>query len=1010
MPNLSEWALKNQPIVRYLFVLLLILGGLAYSQLGQRENPKFTFRAMIVNVQWPGASASEMEQQVTDRVERKLQELPKLDFLKSYSKPGESTIYIHLTGDTSPDETQKLWYEVRKKINDIKPSLPKGTLGPFFNDEFGDTYGSIYAFTADGFDHNQLKNMVKDVRQDLLSIPMVAKVNLIGVQKEKIFIEWSKHKLASLKIDPNTIIVEIQKQNSIKPAGFIETNEQRMFVRVSGDFHSVSAIENTIIEVNGKSFRIKDIATVRRGYEEPAEYRMRFMQKDAIGLAISMRKGGDVIKLGEALSVAMERLQKNLPVGVEVHQVSDQPAVVKDSIEEFVKVLIEAVVIVLAVSFISLGLRTGLVVAISIPLVLAITFLMMLFFGIELQRISLGALIIALGLLVDDAMIAVEMMVIKLEQGWSRFEAATYTFKTTAFPMLTGTLVTAAAFLPVGWAQSSAGEYTFSLFAVVVIALLVSWIVAVIFTPYIGYKILPDYKKQEEDHDVYNSRFYRSFRAGVTFCVDYKKTVVFITFCIFVLSIMGFKHVDKQFFPASNRAELLVDLTLPRGAAVQAIEAETLRLEKHLEGNQYINNFTTYIGGGTPRFYLSLSQKLKNANFAQIVIMTNNPEDREKLRLELRSYLDNEYSHLRTRISRLENGPPIGYPVQFRISGNDKERLQSYAQEMAKIMRANPNTRDVHLNWQDQSPIIQLQVDQEKARSLGVSSEHLANSLQLVLSGLTITEYREGDESIQVISRSQKEDRELLSQLKSFSIQISQGVRVPLNQIAHITVDLEPGIIWRRNNVPTVTVMADIIDSVQAPDVSTQIEKAMLDFKTNLPFPYSIETGGAKEKSGESKGPIRDVLPAVLVITLTLLMLQLKSFSRAILVLLTAPLGLIGMTLFLLILDTPFGFVAMLGGISLAGMIMRNSVILVDQIEKDVADGLSLRNAIIDSTVRRMRPILLTAAAAILAMVPLQSSIFWGPMAVVIMGGLLVATILTLFFLPALYALCFRAQ
>lgn len=1008
--NLSAWAIKNEPLVRYFFVILLIAGVFAFSDLGQRENPKFTFRAMIVKVVWPGASASEVERQLTDKLEKKLQELPHLKHLRSYSKAGEATIYVHLKGDTPPDIMPELWYQVRKKMADIKHTLPQGVVGPFFNDEFGDTFGSIYAFTTDGFTHAELRDYVKTVRHKLLSIKSVNKVQLIGVKPEKIYIEWDNAKLANLNLNPAVIINALSTQNSIVSSGRIDTPATRFFVRVDGDFASEESVRNTLVEYQGRSFRVGDIANVKRGYQDPVEFEMRFMGQDAIGLAISMQKGGDVIELGKQLDFAMTNIVKDLPIGIDVHQVSNQPSVVKNSIQEFVKVLIEAVVIVLLVSFFSLGFRTGLVVAISIPLVLAITFVLMKFFGIELQRISLGALIIALGLLVDDAMIAVEMMALKLEQGWTRFKAATFAFESTAFPMLTGTLVTAVGFLPIGTAKSAAGEYTFSLFAVVVIALLVSWVVAVVFTPYIGYKILPQVKPHEgEEHDVYNSRFYRKFRAAVTWCVRYRKTVIVGTVVTFFVSVMAFKFVDKQFFPDSDRAELLVDLTLEQGASVQAAKAVALRMEEKLNGNEHLENYTTYIGGGSPRFYLSLKQKLPSANYAQIVIMTKGGEHRETLRSQLQEWLVTDFSDVRGRVSRLENGPPIGYPIQFRISGKDTEKVKAIALKVAEKMRENQYASDVNLDWYEQSPIIQIAVNEEKAKALGVSVQQVKQVVQTYLTGAPITEYRDGDELVQVVARVSEADRERLDMIGSFGIQTGAQGFVPLSQLATLKMGFEHGLIWRRNNLPTITVRADAGEGKLAPDVSSMINPTLDELRAELPFGYSIEMGGSIESSKESSGPIRAIMPLVGLITLTLLMIQLGSFQRSVLVLLTAPLGIIGMTWFLLLLDRPFGFVAMLGGISLAGMIMRNSVILVDQIEQDVKDGLNLWDAIIDSTVRRFRPILLTAAAAILAMIPLTGSVFWGPMAVVIMGGLLVATVLTLFFLPALYAAWFKA-
>lgn len=1009
--NLSEWSLKHSSLVLYLLIVLMISGFFAYTQLGRAEDPNFTFKIMVMRVYWPGATAHEVEQQVTDRLEKKLQEVPWLDFVRSYSKPGEALIFVILRDYTPPKEVPEVWYQVRKKIGDIRDNLPKGVRGPYFNDEFGDAFGNIYAFTADGFTHAELRDYVEQARQDVLNVPGVGKAELLGVQPEKVYIEVSHKKLASLGIDPMLIAATLEKQNTLSPAGSIETDSDRINLRVSGDFESVESIRDIGLRANGRLLRLGDIARVYRGYADPPSPKVRFMGQEAIALGVSMEKGGNVLDLGEGLDGAVARIQARLPVGIEVHRVSDQPGVVKRSINEFMQSLLEAVVIVLAVSFLSLGFRTGLVVALTIPLTLAITFLLMKACGIDLQRISLGALIIALGLLVDDAIIAVEMMAVKMEQGWERTKAASFTYTSTAFPMLTGTLITAAGFLPVGFAKSAAGEYTFSIFAVVGIALIVSWVVAVVFTPYLGYKLLPDFKAHPtHGHEVYQKPFYVRFRRLVTWCVDRRKTVIVATLAIFVLALFGFRFVEQQFFPSSNRPELLVDLWLPEGASLKATEEEVKKLEKHLVGDKNIVNFVSYVGTGSPRFYLPLDQQMAHANFAQFVVMARDKEVREVVRTRLLQLFQTDFLALRGRVSRLENGPPVGFPVQFRVLGPDPAVLRTISAEVAEVMRANPHTKDVHSDWNEMVKVVKLDVDQDKARALGISSQELSNFLNSILSGYSVTYYRERDQLIEVLARAESAERLNPALLKDINIYTHDGRHVPLAQIARINYEFEEGIIWRRDRVPVISVRSDVVGKHQAPAVTKEIEPKLAAIRSKLPPGYALETGGTVEESAKAEASIKAGVPMMLITVMTLLMIQLKSFRRMTLVLLTAPLGLIGVALALLVFQLPFGFVANLGFIALGGMIMRNSVILVDQIDQDILAGHPPREAIIESAVRRFRPIMLTAAAAILAMIPLTFSTFWGPMAAAIMGGLFVATMLTLLFVPALYAVWFKVQ
>lgn len=1010
--NLSEWALRHQPFVAYLLGLTIVAGALAYLTLGRAEDPDFTIKTMVVSAEWPGATAREMEQQVTDRLEKKLQETPYLDFVRSYSEPGRCFIFVNLKDYAPSAKVPDAWYQVRKKLSDIAHTLPQGVNGPFFNDEFGDTYGTIYAFTADGFAHAQLKDAVDDVRQELLRIPDVAKVDLIGTQPEKIYIEISHRKLATLGIDPILIVDTLRRQNSMNPAGSIETASDQIYLRVSGDLKSVEAIREIGIEANGRQFRLGDIANIYRGYAEPITPKFRFNGEDAIGLAISMTKGGDILRLGERLDAEIQRLQAELPVGIGIHQVSDQPQVVRRSVDEFMKTLLEAMLIVLGVSFLSLGWRTGLVVALSIPLVLGITFVAMKLLGIDLQRISLGALIIALGLLVDDAIISVEMMVVKMEQGWDRLKAATFAYTSTAFPMLTGTLVTVVAFMPVGFAQSSAGEYCFTIFAVVGIALIASWGVAVIFTPYIGFLILPALHAQagHAAGSLYQGSGYARFRRLVTGCLRHRRSVLVVTVAVFVLAMGAFRWVEQQFFPFADRPEVLVDLWLPQGSSIAATEQETLNAEALLKDDPDVVNYASYVGAGSLRFYLPLDQQLERTNFAQIVVLTKNLEARERLVAKLRHAFDNGFTRLRVRLNRLENGPPVGFPVQFRVSGLDIAETRRIADQVADQVRANPHTQDVQLDWSEPSKVVRLAVDQDKARVLGVSSQDISFALNTLLSGLKITEYREDNKLIDVLGRAESDERRDPALLGEINIQAGNGKAVPLSQLARFDYGFEEGIIWRRDRFPTFTVRSDIRDATQAPEVAAQIDPLLAPIRAKLPPGYRIEVGGAVESSAKAQASINAVMPVMFVILLTVLMVQLQSLKRTVMVLLTAPLGMVGVTAFLLLFHIPFGFVATLGVIALAGMIIRNSVILIDQIDQDIAAGASPWDAIIEAAVRRLRPIVLTAAAAILGMIPLTHSVFWGPMAVAIMGGLLVATVLTLLFLPALYATWFGIQ
>ena len=1014
--NLSEWALRNRQIVLYLMIVLAVVGALSYTKLGQSEDPPFTFKAMVIRTMWPGASAEEVALQVTDRIEKKLMETGEYERIVSFSRPGESTVTFVTRDSMFSAALPELFYQIRKKISDIRQNLPPGIQGPFFNDEFGTTFGNIYALTGKGFDYAVLKDYADRIQLQLQRVKDVGKVELIGLQDEKIWIELSNVKLATLGLPLAAVQQALEAQNAVAATSFFETPTERVQLRVSGRFQTVEEIREFPIRVGDRTLRVSDLAEVHRGFNDPPAPRMRFMGEDALGLAVAMKDGGDILVLGKALEGEFSRIQKNLPAGMELRKVSDQPAAVKTGVGEFVRVLAEALGIVLLVSFFSLGMRTGMVVALAIPLVLAMTFACMFYLGIGLHKISLGALVLALGLLVDDAIIAVEMMAIKMEQGYDRMRAASFAWTSTAFPMLTGTLITAAGFLPIATAQSSTGEYTRSIFQVVTIALLASWVAAVVFVPYLGERLLPDLAKiHAEKHgagvfDPYATPFYKRVRGLVGWCVRRRKTVIVLTVGLFVLSVVMFKYVPQQFFPASGRLELMIDLKLTEGASLSNTAEQVKRLEQMLKDHDGIDNYVSYVGTGSPRFYLPLDQQLPAASFAQFVVLAKSIEDRETLRTWLITHLNEQFPTLRARVTRLENGPPVGYPVQFRVSGEHIDEVRALARKVAAKVRDNPHVANVHLDWEEPSKVVYLNVDQDRARALGVTTASLSKFLQSSLTGSSVSQYREDDELIEILLRGTTNERQQLGALASLAVPTDNGASVALSQVATLEYGFEEGIIWHRNRLPNVTVRADIYGKEQPATLVQQIMPTLQGVRDELPDGYLLEVGGTVEDSARGQNSVKAGVPLFIVVVLTLLMIQLRSFSRMFMVFLTAPLGLIGVTLFLLVFNQPFGFVAMLGTIALSGMIMRNSVILVDQIEQDIAGGLDQWQAIIEATVRRFRPIVLTALAAVLAMIPLSRSVFFGPMAVAIMGGLIVATALTLLFLPALYAAWFRVK
>ena len=1010
--NLTAAALRHRELTLFFILVIAIAGFSSYFKLGQREDPDFTFRAMVIRTLWPGATAEQVDLQVTDRLEKKLQEIPFFRHTRSYSKPGESLIFLELHDTARGPAVTDAWYQVRKKIGDIRHTLPEGVAGPFYNDEFGDVFGSIYAFTADGFMHSELRDYVEAARQRLLTLKNVAKIDLIGVQDDRIFIELSQRKLAALGLDAQQIGQAIATQNAVVPSGAVNSATHIIPLRVTGELASVAAVADTRVAVAGRSLRIGDIARVWRDYADPPVSKMYYRGQQAIGLAVAMTKDGDVLKLGEDLSAEMAHIRADLPLGVEFAQVSNQPRIVKQAVGDFMRVFLEALGIVLVVSFLSLGLRTGLVVAITIPWVLAATFLGMRYFGIDLHRISTGALIIALGLLVDDAMIAVEMMSRKIEQGLGKLAAAAFAWRSTAFPMLTGTLITAAGFLPIATAKSATGEYTFAIFAVVTLALLISWVAAVVVTPYLGNWILkgPQHEHAIAGHDVFNTPFYHRLRGLLEWCLAHRKLTMLATAGLFVLGIAGMGLTEKQFFPNSNRNEVLIELWLPEGSSFQATEQEAKRLEAVIAGDPDVASWVTYVGNGSPRYFLSLDQQLFRPNFAQTVILSKDLEGRERILARLRKTLADDFPGVRARANRVALGPPVSYPVQFRVSGTGIPKIKEIADRVAEAMRASPHTLDVNHEWGARAPMLRIDVDQDKARALGVSTASISRALQGAMSGAALAQFRENDRLIDIVLRAPEAERDAMERVLAVQVPTASGRYVPVTQVATVREAFEEPILWRRSRELTLTVRADIVDGVQAPDVAMAIDRQLADVRATLPVGYRIDIGGSLEESGRAQESINAGMPMMLAVVLALLMIQLQSFARTFMVLLTAPLGLIGVALALLVFRQPFGFVAMLGTIALGGMIMRNTVILVDQIEQDIRAGEPPWVAIREATVRRFRPIMLTAAAAMLAMIPLTRNVLWGPMAFAIMGGLLIATVLTVLFVPALYAAWFRVN
>ena len=1005
--NLSEWALKHQSFVWYLMFVAVVAGIFSYINLGRAEDPSFAIKTMVIQSKWPGATVDETRLQITDRIEKKLEELDSLDYVQSYTRPGESTVFVFLKDTTKADAIPHIWYEVRKKIGDIRGDFPQGIQGPGFDDEFGDVYGTIFAFTGDGFTMRQLRDYVEQVRTGIRDVPNRGKVMTIGEQDETFYLDFSTRKLAALGLDQQHILESLQEQNAVTPAGVIEAGPERMSVRTSGQFHSVEDLAAVNLRVNDRFYRLADIAEITRGYVDPAAPMFHYNGKPAIGLAIAMIDGGNIQEFGKQLQQRIDDLTAQLPVGVGVHMVSDQAQVVEEAVSGFTSALFEAVVIVLAVSFISLGLRAGLVVAISIPLVLALVFVFMEFTGIAMQRVSLGALIIALGLLVDDAMITVEMMITRLELGETKEQAATFAYHSTAFPMLTGTLVTVAGFVPIGLNNSSAGEYTFTLFAVIAVAMLVSWVVAVLFAPVLGVHILSTKIKPKSEKP---GRLAQGFDTALMWCMRHRWTTIGATVLMFVLSVFGMGLVQNQFFPASDRPEILVDLNLPQNASIQETLKVAQRFEASLKDDADIVRWSTYVGEGAIRFYLPLDQQLQNPFYAQLVIVSKGLESRDALIERLNKRLREEFVGVGSFVHTLELGPPVGQPLQYRVSGKNIDLVRKYSIDLASVLDANPNVGETIFNWNEPGKVLRIDIAQDKARQFGLSSEDVAHVMNSIVSGAAVSQVKDNIYLINIVGRANSSERGTPETLLNLQITTPSGTSIPLLAFATVRYELEQPLIWSRDRIPTLTLKASVRGSMQPTDLVKVLKPEVDKFAASLPEGYNVQTGGTVEQSAKAQGPIAKVVPLMLFLMATFLMIQLQSVHKMFLVVSVAPLGLIGVVLALVPTGTPMGFVAILGILALVGIIVRNSVILVTQIDQYERDGFDPWHAVMQATQHRRRPILLTAAAASLGMIPIARDVFWGPMAYAMIGGILSATLLTLLFLPALYVASYKIK
>jgi multidrug efflux pump len=1008
--NLTEWALGHRAVVLFLIIVVGVAGVFSFSKLGQLEDPKFSVPSMTATVIWPGASAQQIQDELLNRMEKKFEQLDHFDKVVTFARQGYGGMTITVKGGTSHKDQQEAWYQARKKFSDLKLELPEGVVGPIFNDEYGDVYSLLYAVKGDGIGQAELSNISEDIKRRLLKAPYVKKVDLLGKQEQKVYVEFSHERLAALGITPLAIAESLKSQNAMMPAGSIDTNQDRVFVRVSGQFTNLDDIRNVPIAAGGRTIKLGDIATVKQGFQDPPVYTIRHNGQDVLMVGIVMADDGNVVELGKAVADAVAKVQSELPHGVEMERVADQPTTVKDSVWEFERSLMEALVIVMAVSLLSLGFRTGLIVAISVPLVLGVVAMVMLAMGWNLERISLGSLIIALGLLVDDAIIAIEMMVVKMEGGWDRVKAAAFSYASTAMPRLSGALITVAGFMPIGFAHSTTAEYAGGIFWIVGIAVVFSWLCSGIIVPYLAVKMLPKDLGKHHHGDPYDTPFYRRLRGWIDFALDKRWLIIAVTGGALVLALAGMKFVPQQFFPNSERPELILDLRMKEGSSFQATSEQVKRMEAILKKEGDVKLFTAYTGAGAPRFYLALSPELPNPGYAQFIIMTKDMEARERVRSRLMAIVDKEFPQAWVRVTRLEMGPAVGYPVQFRVVGPDTQKVREIAREVENVMASNPKVRDVQFDWNDPVRTLKVELDQDKARALGLTPADVNLVTQSVMNGATLSQLREHENLVDIVARAVPNERLDLNTLKDVNIYTRAGTVVPLGEVAKTKYELEEPVLWRRNRDMAITVRADVKDGEQAVSVTKEIKPLLKDIEAKLPAGYRIDMGGAVEESDTANKALAAVAPVMVLTILLILMLQLQSFSTMAMVFLTAPLGLIGVVAALLVFRAPLGFVAILGIIALGGMIMRNSVILIDQVRIEMEEGRDMWNAIVDAALHRTRPVVLTAAATVLAMLPLTRSVFWGPMALAIMGGLTIATVLTIFFVPALYAAWFKVR
>ena len=1009
--NLTEWALGHRAIVLFLILVIGIGGVLGFTKLGQLEDPNFSVPSMTAIVYWPGATAQQVQDELLNRMEKKFEQLDHFEKVKTYARQGYGGMTITVVGGTSKADQLEAWYQARKKFSDIKLELPDGVIGPIFNDEYGDVTGLLYAVKGDGISQWELSDIAEDVKRRLLKVPMVKKVDIYGKLAKKVYVEFSHQRLAALGITPIMIAESLRNQNAVHATGQIDTRGDRVLVRVSGQFKNLDDIRNVPIAAGGRVIKLGDFTTITRGYEDPPMYTVRHNGQQVLMIGITMTSDGSIVDLGKLIEKAVANIQGELPHGVELERVADQPTVVSESIWEFERSLMEALGIVLAVCLLSLGWRTGIVVGLSVPIVLGVVALVMLAMGWNLERVSLGSLIIALGLLVDDGIIAVEMMVVKMEEGWDRLKAAAYSYSATAMPRLTGALITVACFMPIGFAKSTTGEYAGGIFWIVGTAVLFSWVVSGIITPYLAVKMLPkDFGKHHHGGDPYDKPFYRRLRGLIDLALERRWIVIGATVASLAVAIWGSRFVPQQFFPSSARPELVVELTLKEGASFAATTEQVKRMEQVLAKDEDVRFYTAYTGAGQPRFILSLNPELPNPGYAVFIVMTKDMEARERVRSRLMASVDEEFPHAWVRITRLELGPPVGFPVQFRVVGPDTQKVREIAREVQAVMASSPKLRDVQFDWNDPVRALRVDIDQDKARALGLAPADVGFVTQTVMQGATMSQLREHEDLVDIVARAVPSERLDIDTLKDVNLYTRDGTVVPLSQVARVRYELEEPVLWRRNRDMAITVRADVKDGEQGVSVTQEIRPMLNDIEAKLPFGYRIDVGGAVEESDKANRSLLAVAPVMIVTILLLLMLQLQSFSRMAMVFLTAPLGLIGVVAALLIFQAPLGFVAILGIIALCGMIMRNSVILIDQVQTEMDSGRDPWNAVLEAAVRRTRPVVLTAAATVLAMIPLTHSIFWGPMALAIMGGLTIATVLTIFFLPALYAAWFKVK